>query len=395
MLIEASRRIQGAADPDMPTRNVAVISATTGLIVMALYAWYPLLPVVLERRGASTFEVSLTYTVITLASGLLQIHGGRLSDRFGRKPLITVPTYAAAAIYVGVWLSRDWFVLALALWLLNVSGALQNPSFVAMTAESVPGERRAQAFATFQFAAGLATVAGPAIGALLLAHTGVGPLMALTAVASLAAAIARSALLREVPRRAAARTVRLADALQGHLGRVTLVSTLFLLVFSLTAGGPFIALFAHDRAGLPTVDLNILFALGWLPGVLLSFWLGRHIRNFGSARTLAFGVAGHLGLLVVWLFTRGLWPMVVLLALSFLCLQLAVIAFGTLRVEGVGPHGAGAALGALGTVSTVGAAFGPVLGGWASTLLGLYGPFAVAVLAGLATVLALRSWRPA
>lgn len=396
MLITAPRRTEEPAGAEKLRRNVPVLSVTTGLIVTVLFTWYPLLPVVLERRGANTFQVSLTYTVMTLASGLLQIYGGRLADRFGRKPLITVPTYAAAVLYLGVWLSQSWFLLALSLWVLNITGALQGPSFVAITAESVPGERRAHAFAAFQFAAGLATVVGPAIGALLLHFTAIGPLMAMTAAASFVAALIRSWGLSEVPKPPAANTVRLADAFRGQLGRVTLASTLFLLLLSLTSSGPFIALFAHQRAGLPSVDLNLLFSLAWLPGVLLSFWLGRHIANFGSARALSLGVMGHLGLLVAWLFARGLWPMVILLGLSFICLQLAVIAFGTLRVEGVGHDAAGAALGALGTVSTVGAAFGPVLGGFAASLFGLMGPFGLAVVSGIATVLVLWRWeRPA
>lgn len=395
MLITAPRRRQEAVAAEKLARNVPVLSATTGLIVTALYTWYPLLPVVLERRGASAFQVSLTYTAITLASGLLQIYGGRLSDRFGRKPLIAIPTYVAALLYLGVWLSQSWFLLALSLWVLNITGALQGPSFVALTAESVPSDRRAHAFAAFQFAAGLATVIGPAIGALLLHFTGYGPLMAATAGASLVAATARSLWLREVPKRPSAQTARLADAFRGRLGRVTLASTLFLLLLSLTASGPFIALFAHNSAGLPSVDLNLLFSIAWLPGVLLSFWLGRHISSFGSARALSLGVAGHLSLLIAWLFTRGLLPMVILLGLSFLCLQLSVIAFGTLRVEGAGTEGAGAALGALGTVSTVGAAFGPVLGGFVASIFGIYGPFGLAVLTGIGTVLVLRRWEPA
>lgn len=345
MLITAPRRRQEAVAAKKLARNVPVLSATTGLIVTALYTWYPLLPVVLERRGATTFQVSLTYTAITLASGLLQIYGGRLSDRFGRKPLIAIPTYVAALLYLGVWLSQSWFLLALSLWVLNITGALQGPSFVALTAESVPSERRAHAFAAFQFAAGLATVIGPALGAVLLHFTGDGPLMAATAGASLLAAIARTIWLREVPMHPSAQTSRLSDAFHGRLGRVTLASTLFMLLLSLTVNGPFIALFAHIRAGLPSVDLNLLFSIAWLPGVLLSFWLGRHISSFGSARALSLGVAGHLVLLSLWLFSRGLLPMVILLGLSFLCLQLSVIAFGTLRVEGAGTAGAGAEIG--------------------------------------------------
>lgn len=393
MLIPAPRRRTETGEAQPLARNVTVLSATTGLIVMVLYTWYPLLPIVLERRGASTVEVSLTYTVITLASGILQMYGGRLADRFGRKPLLAVPTYFAALMYLGVWLSHSWLVLAASLCVLNITGALQGPSFVAMTAESVPSHRRPQAFATFQFAAGLATVIGPALGALLLNFMPVEPLMAATAAASLVAAVMRSTLLREVPATTAARSVRLLDAVRGRLGQATLASTLFLLLLSLTASGPFIALFAHLRGGLPSVDLNLLFAFGWLPGVLLSFWLGRHISSFGSARALSIGVVGHLALLILWLFVRGFWPMVILLSLSLLCLQMATIAYGTLRVEGAGAAGAGSALGAMGTVSTVGAAFGPLLGGWASTAFGLYGPFGLAVLVGLATVLVLRRWQ--
>ncbi len=381
---------------DPAPRNVGILSATTAMIVVALYTWYPVLPVVLQRRGADRFEVSAIYTLMGFASSALQIYGGRLADRHGRKPVLAVPTFVAAALYGVAFLSTSWPVLAAALVILNLTSAIQSPSFVAITAESVRAERRAQAFSTFQFASSFATLLGPALGAALLPSVDVKWLIALTAIASLGAACLRLLALREVhvgevPRQ----RMPIKEAFSGRMRHLTLASTAFLLVASLTVNGPFIALYAHNSGGLPTAQVNLLYAVAWLPAVMLSFWLGRRISALGSSRALAVGVAGHLAVLGVWLALRGFVPMALPLMASFLFYQLAVIAFGTLRIETVAPEKAGAALGVIGTVSGLAAALGPVVAGAVAGVLGPLAAFGLAGVAGVWTILSLRNLRRA
>lgn len=390
MLTIRGGRQAAAAAPTYHPANVVVLSLTTALIVITLYTWYPVLPVVFEHRGASSFAVSTVYTLISLAAALLQLQGGRLADRYGRRLLLALPTFVAAILYGVVWWSSNWQVLAIALIAMNVSGALQSPSFTAITAESVPPERRAQAFSTFQFATGLATLAGPAIGAIFLPSLGARPLMGLTAIASLVAAVLRITLLKDTHRGPARRAFRIGDAFGRRLRPLTMASTAFLAVAALTVNGPFIALYAHNVGHLASSLVNLLYSVGWLPAVALSFWLGRRIESFGSARALGIGVAGHLAILGVWLLLRGALPMMAALAASFLFYQLAVIAWGTLRIEQVGQENAGAALGAIGTVAGLISAAGPILGGALATVLGPTGAFLLAGVMGVWTLLALR-----
>lgn len=391
MLSTPMRTANLGASPTYRPANVILLSLTTALIVVTLYTWYPVLPVVLQHRGASSFAVSTVYTLISLAAALLQLQGGILADRFGRRLLLALPTFVAAVLYGVVWWSSNWQFLAIALIVMNATGALQSPSFTALTAESVPPERRAQAFSTFQFAVGLATLAGPALGALLLPQLGVRPLMGVTAIATLVAAVMRISWLRDT-RRAHAPTqrFRIRDAFGGRLRHLTMASTAFLAVAALTVNGPFIALYAHNQGHLASPLVNLLYSVGWLPAVALSFWLGRRIEAFGSARALAIGVAGHLGILGIWLLLRGELPMMIALAASFLFYQLAVIAWGTLRMEQVGQENAGAALGAIGTVAGIFSAAGPILGGALASLIGPAGAFLLAGCMGVWTLLALR-----
>jgi DHA1 family bicyclomycin/chloramphenicol resistance-like MFS transporter len=387
-----SKPISTAGERDPAPGNVGALSATTALIVIALYTWYPVLPVVLQRRGADRLEVSAVYTLIGIAGSVLQIYGGQLADRFGRKPVLTLPTFVAAIIYFVAFLSASWQMLAVALVLLNLSGSVQSPSFVAITAESVLPKRRAQAFATFQFAASLATLVGPALGAIFLPHVDVRWLIGSTALASLVAAVVRQKALREVHATDSVARVplRIREAFSGPLRGVTIASTAFLLVAALTVNGPFIALYAHNDGHLAASQVNLLYSLGWIPAVLLSFNLGRRISALGSSRALAIGVAGHLGLLGIWLLVRGFVPMVLIMMASFLFYQMALIAFGTLRIEMVAPEKAGAALGIIGTVSGLAAALGPVVAGGVADALGPLAAFGLAGAAGIWTLLSLR-----
>ena len=77
-------------------RNVLVLSSTVFFILVALFSWYYLFPLYLKELGATESQIGLLYTLFTLSFTLLQLVGGVLSDRIGRKKCIVWPTYVYA-----------------------------------------------------------------------------------------------------------------------------------------------------------------------------------------------------------------------------------------------------------------------------------------------------------
>ena len=89
-IIKTARRLRS-----MPAlnRNVAVLSGTVFLFAGAWFSWYPILPLHLRHLGATDAQVGLAYTLMQLGYQGMQILGGLLADRFGRKRVIVWPTF--------------------------------------------------------------------------------------------------------------------------------------------------------------------------------------------------------------------------------------------------------------------------------------------------------------
>src|SRR5665648_1187979 len=92
-------------------QNVLVLSLSVLFIILAIFSWYPILPIYLQELGANDFQVGFSYTLLSLASTLVQFFGGLLSDRFGRKCLIVFPTFFFPLLYFLAANSTHWYSL--------------------------------------------------------------------------------------------------------------------------------------------------------------------------------------------------------------------------------------------------------------------------------------------
>jgi len=119
-------------------QNVSVLSLTVLFVLIAFFSWFPILPIYLQELGANDFQVGFSYTLIALSFTLMQFLGGILSDHFGRKLLIIIPSFIFPLLYFLAGNASHWVTLILFLAIANSLSALQLPSFYSMIAESVP-----------------------------------------------------------------------------------------------------------------------------------------------------------------------------------------------------------------------------------------------------------------
>ena len=150
------------------SRNIIVMSLTTSTFVAAIFTWNRIVPLALRELGATDLQVSLSFALMTVATGIGQFPGGLWADRFGRKPLVALPTFAAGALYLVATMAGTWWEFVLAMAGVNLMSSIQSPAFVMVMAESVDARKRGMAFGIFQFFIGLSLAAGPALGLSLI-----------------------------------------------------------------------------------------------------------------------------------------------------------------------------------------------------------------------------------
>lgn len=123
----------------------------------------PIIPLYAEHFGASEFVVGLLIASYALMQFLFAPVLGRLSDRYGRRPILLASIAGNAVAYVLFGLAGSIAVLFVARLL---SGTMAGNVAVAQAhiADTLPRERRAKGFGVLGAAFGLGLVFGPALG---------------------------------------------------------------------------------------------------------------------------------------------------------------------------------------------------------------------------------------
>jgi MFS family permease len=372
-------------------RNVALLSGTVFLFAGAWFSWYPILPLHLRDLGASDAQVGLAYTLMQLGYQGMQVLGGVLADRFGRKRLIVWPTFAYLPLYLLASATRSWGLLVALLVVADSMGAVQWPAMMALMAESVPEGQRGGVFAIFEFAAGLGVALGPAAGAAVLSVGDVPLLIGATGVVALVCAVLRWLWLQETA--CGSSPPGLGDwraLLSGRLRVFLVAASLFYLLMAMTVHGPFISLHAKDVGRLSEQAINSLIAVVGVVATIASLAGGWVIGWLGGRRALWLGTLGHAVALLPWAYAPAVLAGQGFLVVSWVGMQLSFIAYQTVLAEQAGDASRGSVVGLVGTVTGFVAALGPTLGAWMREVFGSVGPFWVTVLLALLMVWSLR-----
>ncbi|HZY67238.1 MAG TPA: MFS transporter, partial [Devosia sp.] len=126
------------------------------------------LPSLRENLGADASEIEWVIAAYVLAFALGLLPFGRLGDIVGRTQmfLVGVAAFSIASAACGLAPSIEWLIGARVLQ--GLAGAMMTPQVLAIATVTFPPEERGQSFSLFGLSAGLAAVAGPIVGGLLI-----------------------------------------------------------------------------------------------------------------------------------------------------------------------------------------------------------------------------------
>jgi MFS family permease len=120
-----------------------------------------------QSVGVSAVQIPLVYALFNLVSAAAAVPAGRLSDRFGRRPLIAAGWSLYALVYLGFGLARrPWSI-----WVLygcyGLYYALTEGAAKALVADVVPDRGRGTAFGFYNAAVGIMAFPASVIAGLL------------------------------------------------------------------------------------------------------------------------------------------------------------------------------------------------------------------------------------
>jgi EmrB/QacA subfamily drug resistance transporter len=126
------------------------------------------LPSLQTNLGADASHIEWVIAAYVLAFALGLLPFGRLGDIVGRTHmfLIGVAAFTVASAACGLAPSIEWLIAARVLQ--GLAGAIMTPQVLAIATVTFPPEERGQSFSLFGLSAGLAAVAGPIVGGILI-----------------------------------------------------------------------------------------------------------------------------------------------------------------------------------------------------------------------------------
>lgn len=358
----------------------ALLFATVFLDVAGFGMILPLLPFYAQRYGADPFRVGALFACYSLAQAFAAPVLGRLSDRFGRRPVLLAALAANAAALVMLAAAGSFAVLFVARTLSGMAAA--NFSIAqACVADWTPPRERTRGLGMIGAAFGMGFVLGPGIGGVLslLGQRAVPLGAALLAALNFGLVALRlpESLPRErrSPLRVAA-LVPFAGLRRAGRPVLGLLGLFFVIVLAFSIMEGTLALYCERRFGFGVGETSaLLVTIGVVIAAVQGGAVGRLAARFGERRLTVAGIV----LMALGLVAIPEAPLVV--ALAGAC---GVLAVGSgiqqpsllgLLSRSSGDDAQGETLGLGRSMQALARTVGPLWGGWSFQALGAAWPF--------------------
>lgn len=362
-------------------RAAGIILLTIFIDMVGFGIVIPVLPLYAERFGATPVQIGWLVGIYSAAQFLFAPVLGRLSDRYGRRPVLLASVAGTAAGFLLMGAADT-------LWLLFVARAFDGmtggniSTAQAYLADITRPESRAKAMGLIGAAFGVGFIFGPFIGGVLSRIAMPVPFLFAGGLAVVNAGLIAWRLPESLPperRRGRARAGgpvaapppaaagvgegQPPDAGPGML-LYALLAVYFLAITGFAIMTTLFALFAQYRHGFDAAETGLLLALMGLIGVIVQGGLiGRLARRFGELPLAAAGAA---------LLALGLLAMPLAAAVAGLVAATCGVALGNSLLtpslnaaasRSVGGDWQGRALGLMQSAGSLGRTVGPVAAG--------------------------------
>lgn len=169
-------------------RNIAIIALIAIVNAIGYGIIIPILYTYSQRFGLTPFENGLLFTAYSLCQFIATPIIGRLSDKYGRKPLLVISIAGTALSFFVLAFAKNAFFLFFARILDGITAG-NYPVAAAVISDTTKPEERAKGFGIIGASFGFGFVFGPAISALTLGISASMPFIVAGVVSTLAVLI--------------------------------------------------------------------------------------------------------------------------------------------------------------------------------------------------------------
>ncbi|GMK39657.1 MFS transporter [Paenibacillus sp. CCS19] len=370
-------------------KNLAVLWVGQFLVMAGMTMIVPFLSLYLQSDLGvkGEHEISMWAGFIFAAnfvtSFLFQPFWGKLSDRYGRKPMLLRSGFGMAVVMVLMgFATQPWQLLVLRMVNGTISGF--NPASVSLVSSTTPKDKIGFAMGTLQSGGIAGTILGPFIGGLMADAVGFRPIFYITGIMTFLASLLSMFIVKErIDKQAAAAagqmTVREGLLKLSHVPQIpALLAATFLIQFAMMSPMTLIPLLVQKLHG--TTE-NLAFYSGFvgsvtgLSNMIASPILGKFSDRIGSEKILGISLVGAAIMFIPQAFAHTVWQLLLSrFALGIFLGGLVPSVNALLRKYA--PEGmASRAFGFNSSTLALGNMVGPITGGILSGWIGIQGLF--------------------
>ncbi len=374
----------------MKTKNaLLVLFLVMFLVYVGFGIMIPVLPFYAEEIGASPTELGLLMAVYSLMQLIFAPMWGKISDRYGRKPVMLVGIGGLALSFFMMAVSTNLWMLYAARIIGGILSAANMPTTMAYAADITTPEDRGKGMGMIGAGIGLGFVFGPALGG-IFSKTSLSLPFYIAGISSILTMLLVLFVLKESSTaesrlKQSQNKESLWKSFSGNLS-ILFILQLFISL-SLSGLEATFAYFAAKKAGMDAAQMGYVFMIMGLAGAIVQGGLmGKLTKRYGEGPVIQWGIIisaiGFALILLVNNFTT-----------AAIFLTIFGIGNGVIRpsisslLTKTSNVGHGSATGLLSSFDSFGRIVGPPVGGWLfSVSIGL--PYIIgAILSILALVL--------
>ena len=262
---------------------------TMGLsLVMSFLGVY-----IVETRGYPAWLYGVIALAANLGQSLSSAWAGNLSDRIGRRPLITTALFVRslfiAALGTQIAFHAPIWSLAINMMITSALRGCFEPVAYALVADVVTNEQRVSAFGLQRMGTNFGWAIGPAVGGMLTLVVPYGYVFYFAAIGMVIAGFVTMGVKDPIARQAVAQSDDLRSALHEAIVDVPfrlLLAGTFLSALMSTQMFSTLAIYMTDEIKMTKADVGLLYMLNGIGVLVLQVPALAIIRRFGILATL-------------------------------------------------------------------------------------------------------------
>ncbi|MGB9664656.1 MAG: MFS transporter [Ignavibacteria bacterium] len=369
------------------TSNVAIIFIVVLIDLIGFGIIIPILPRYSETHfGASELQIGILIASFSFFQSLFSPVLGRISDRIGRKPVISFALLISSVSYLIFAFAPNYWIALLSRSIAGIGGGSISAA-QAYIADVTDKSERTKGMGLIGTAFGLGFVLGPFIGGILSSYGYIVPNLSASAFSFFAFLLTQFFLKESLQSKTEfiLKTDDLTKSLDfsrysyvfsgNYVGMFNLI--FFIITFSIANTYGVIPIFAYRKLHFSDREIGYVYAVIGVIGVIFQGYLiGKLTKIFGERRLLLFGILMlSTGLAFIPLSVSKyfiIWIFIILISIGLAFINPTIL---SLISKLSPPERQGEYLGVNQSMGSLGRVFGPIWGGFGFNVLGFQFPF--------------------